>query len=381
MLVEELARRSPAADRRPRHRRPTASCSRSCPTDRSRCGPCRPASPRSASACSRTCPPTAPRSPTWRSASPGCTSCCARAASAGRCWRWCRCSWRSASRRSLVWMLDITLSPLTTVSGPLVVASVAEFSVLIMGRHIEERQDGLGPVDAIHMAARRTGRAFFTSALHDHRRLRRADLVVAAAAARLRHHRHAQRRDRLAGGAGADAADAGVGRPSSGCCTSRTRRTSRARSSWPRRFPVRRHRLAVVGALAFAGGAVGELRLGRHRQGRVDRGLVRAGPSTTTTTTTTTTRPPRRRPRTHAGARRRPRRRPPSHRPRRRSDSVPDRASRHAGRRPAVRPTDRAGRRSQRRQLRDPDRLRDRRRADADRDGHRPRQRPRRSRS
>ena len=57
-----------------------------------------------------------------------------------------------------VWALDITLSPLTTVSGPLVVASVAEFSVLIMGRHIEERQDGLGPVDAIHMAARRTGR-------------------------------------------------------------------------------------------------------------------------------------------------------------------------------------------------------------------------------
>jgi uncharacterized protein len=51
------------------------------------------------------------------------------------------------------------------VSGPLVVASVAEFSVLIMGRHIEERQDGLGPVDAIHTAARRTGRAFFTSAL------------------------------------------------------------------------------------------------------------------------------------------------------------------------------------------------------------------------
>ncbi|HZI44270.1 MAG TPA: MMPL family transporter, partial [Ilumatobacter sp.] len=64
-----------------------------------------------------------------------------------------------------VWALDITLSPLTTVSGPLVVASVAEFSVLIMGRHIEERQDGLGPVDAIHTAARRTGRAFFTSAL------------------------------------------------------------------------------------------------------------------------------------------------------------------------------------------------------------------------
>src|SRR5690606_30226737 len=36
----------------------------------------------------------------------------------------------------VVWAFDITLSPLTTVSGPLIVASVAEFSVLIMGRHI-----------------------------------------------------------------------------------------------------------------------------------------------------------------------------------------------------------------------------------------------------
>ena len=65
----------------------------------------------------------------------------------------------------IVWALDITLSPLTTVSGPLVVASVAEFSVLIMGRHIEERQTGLDPRRAVDMAARRTGRAFFTSAL------------------------------------------------------------------------------------------------------------------------------------------------------------------------------------------------------------------------
>jgi predicted RND superfamily exporter protein len=65
----------------------------------------------------------------------------------------------------VVGVLGITLSPLTTVSGPLVVASVAEFSVLIMGRHIEERQAGLNPHDAVHTAARRTGRAFFTSAL------------------------------------------------------------------------------------------------------------------------------------------------------------------------------------------------------------------------
>ncbi len=63
-----------------------------------------------------------------------------------------------------VGVLGITLSPLTTVSGPLVVASVAEFSVLIMGRHIEERQKGLEPREATDTAARRTGRAFFTSA-------------------------------------------------------------------------------------------------------------------------------------------------------------------------------------------------------------------------
>lgn len=63
-----------------------------------------------------------------------------------------------------VWALDITLSPLTTVSGPLVVASVAEFSVMIMGRHIEEREKGLAPRPAVLTAARRTGRAFFTSA-------------------------------------------------------------------------------------------------------------------------------------------------------------------------------------------------------------------------
>jgi hypothetical protein len=65
----------------------------------------------------------------------------------------------------VVWAFDITLSPLTTVSGPLVVASVAEFSVLIMGRHIEERQSGLDPRPAVDTAARRTGRAFFTTAL------------------------------------------------------------------------------------------------------------------------------------------------------------------------------------------------------------------------
>jgi len=58
----------------------------------------------------------------------------------------------------------ITLSPLTTVSAPLVIASCTEFSVLIMARYLEERQRGLGDRAASDQAAKRTGRAFFTSA-------------------------------------------------------------------------------------------------------------------------------------------------------------------------------------------------------------------------
>ncbi len=65
----------------------------------------------------------------------------------------------------LVRLLDITLSPLTTVGGPLVVATCAEFSVLLMDRYAEERQRGFEREDAYGVAAEHTGRAFFTSAL------------------------------------------------------------------------------------------------------------------------------------------------------------------------------------------------------------------------
>jgi uncharacterized protein len=60
--------------------------------------------------------------------------------------------------------LGLTLSPLTTVSGPLVVASCTEFSVLILARYLEERQAGRVAREASDEAAGRTGRAFFTSA-------------------------------------------------------------------------------------------------------------------------------------------------------------------------------------------------------------------------
>jgi len=65
----------------------------------------------------------------------------------------------------VVGLLGFTLSPLTTVSGPLVIATCAEFSVLILGRYLEERQRGYAPRDATDRAASRTGRAFFTSAV------------------------------------------------------------------------------------------------------------------------------------------------------------------------------------------------------------------------
>ena len=65
----------------------------------------------------------------------------------------------------IVGLLEVRLSPLTTVSGPLVIATCAEFSVLIVGRYLEERQRGLDPATAADHAARRTGRAFFTSAV------------------------------------------------------------------------------------------------------------------------------------------------------------------------------------------------------------------------
>jgi hydrophobe/amphiphile efflux-3 (HAE3) family protein len=66
---------------------------------------------------------------------------------------------------TLVRVLGITLSPLTTVGGPLVVATCAEFSVLLVARYAEERRRGLDPEASTDVAAARTGRAFFTSAL------------------------------------------------------------------------------------------------------------------------------------------------------------------------------------------------------------------------
>ncbi|HEX5366838.1 MAG TPA: MMPL family transporter [Acidimicrobiales bacterium] len=65
----------------------------------------------------------------------------------------------------VAWVLDLQLSPMTAVGGPLVVALCTEFTSLILLRFVEERQRGYTPREAVEATARRTGRAFIASAL------------------------------------------------------------------------------------------------------------------------------------------------------------------------------------------------------------------------
>jgi hydrophobe/amphiphile efflux-3 (HAE3) family protein len=65
----------------------------------------------------------------------------------------------------IAWALNLKLSPMTAVGGPLIVAVCTEFTSLILLRYLEERRRGLWPRQAIDVAASRTGRAFIVSAL------------------------------------------------------------------------------------------------------------------------------------------------------------------------------------------------------------------------
>jgi hypothetical protein len=65
----------------------------------------------------------------------------------------------------VAWVLDLQLSPMTAVGGPLVVALCTEFTSLILLRFIEERHRGYSPREAMDVTASRTGRAFIVSAL------------------------------------------------------------------------------------------------------------------------------------------------------------------------------------------------------------------------
>lgn len=65
----------------------------------------------------------------------------------------------------VAYALDLKLSPMTAVGGPLVVAACTEFTSLILLRFVEERRRGIEPQEAVDIAAGRTGRAFIVSGL------------------------------------------------------------------------------------------------------------------------------------------------------------------------------------------------------------------------
>jgi hydrophobe/amphiphile efflux-3 (HAE3) family protein len=65
----------------------------------------------------------------------------------------------------LLYFAGITYSPLTSISGPLIIAMGTEFNVLLMARYFEERSAGLGPRAAMSRASLRIGRAIMASGL------------------------------------------------------------------------------------------------------------------------------------------------------------------------------------------------------------------------
>ncbi|NNN22235.1 MAG: MMPL family transporter [Acidimicrobiales bacterium] len=65
----------------------------------------------------------------------------------------------------IAYALNLQLSPMTSIAGPLVVAVCTEFTSLILLRFVEERARGLEPREAMNVTAARTGRAFMVSAM------------------------------------------------------------------------------------------------------------------------------------------------------------------------------------------------------------------------
>jgi uncharacterized protein len=65
----------------------------------------------------------------------------------------------------VLYALGIELNPLTSVSGPLIIAMGTEFTVLLMSRYFEEREKGMPPRQAMDVASLRIGRAIAASGL------------------------------------------------------------------------------------------------------------------------------------------------------------------------------------------------------------------------
>ena len=65
----------------------------------------------------------------------------------------------------VLYLLGIELNPLTSISGPLIIAMGTEFTVLLMSRYFEEREKGNPPRVAMDIASLRIGRAIAASGL------------------------------------------------------------------------------------------------------------------------------------------------------------------------------------------------------------------------
>ncbi len=65
----------------------------------------------------------------------------------------------------LLYVAGIEYSPLTSISGPLIIAMGTEFNILLMSRYYEERTAGAMPRDAMTEASLRIGRAIAASGL------------------------------------------------------------------------------------------------------------------------------------------------------------------------------------------------------------------------
>jgi hydrophobe/amphiphile efflux-3 (HAE3) family protein len=65
----------------------------------------------------------------------------------------------------LLYVSGIQYSPLTSISGPLIIAMGTEFNILLMARYFEERATGLTPREAMSKASLRIGRAITASGL------------------------------------------------------------------------------------------------------------------------------------------------------------------------------------------------------------------------
>jgi predicted RND superfamily exporter protein len=66
---------------------------------------------------------------------------------------------------ALLYFSGTAYSPLTSISGPLIIAMGTEFNILLMSRYYEERATGLPAREAMSRASLRIGRAITASGL------------------------------------------------------------------------------------------------------------------------------------------------------------------------------------------------------------------------